>query len=125
VNSLAQQFGERVRRITRLILSNRFALLWILALIPFVMVTPAAALAYCALMVLRPNAETNRSELIHLAAIGLVSVVNLKLSYDFGQDAFKWFADGIRLFLEGRGVLPPRKPDRNIVDALLNFYRSA
>lgn len=125
MTSLAEDLGERVKRVTRLILSNRFALLWILAVIPFVMVTPAAALAYCLIMVLRPGEGASKTELTHLAIIGLVAVVNLKLSYDFGQDAFKWFADSVRLFLEGGGILSPKKPDRSIVDALLIFHRNA
>lgn len=87
---------HHARNALRSIITNRFAVLWILALIPFVMVTPFAVLAYCAFMILRPNSALTAKEMLHLAAISGVALVNLKLSYDFGQDAIYWLLQAFR-----------------------------
>lgn len=81
------------KRIGRTLITSRFALLWLLAIIPFVMVTPIAVIAYCALMLLRPRSGVTAGELAHLGIIAAVALVNLKLSYDFSQDAIYWLTN--------------------------------
>lgn len=95
VSSAVNGARQQARSTLRSIFTNRFALLWLLAVVPFVMVTPFAVLAYCAFMVLRLSSGLTPKDLLHLAVIGGVALINLKLSYDFSHDAISvatsWF----------------------------------
>lgn len=75
------------------------------------MVTPFAVLAYCAFMVLRSHSGLAARDMLHLAIIGGVALINLKLSYDFSQDAIYWASNW---FAQWRDWLFNfRPPDRN------------
>ena len=106
---------ERLRpsglRLLKAAATNRFVLLWLLVLVPFVFVTPVAALGYCAFVLLRARPNATTIEAIHLTVIACVAIVNLKLSYDLGQDALLWLGklpDELWLWL--RKARQPRDP---------------
>lgn len=106
---------ERLRpsglRLLKAAATNRFVLLWLLVLVPFVIVTPVAALGYCAFVLLRTKPNATALQTIHLTVIACVAVLNLKLSYDLGQDALSWLSrlpDELWLWL--RKAKPPGAP---------------
>ena len=102
---------RRARSTLRSIFINKFALLWLLALVPFVMVTPFAVLAYCAFMILRPRSGLTPKDMLHLAVIGGVALINLKLSYDFSHDVISAASIWIAQWRDWLFNLRP--PDRN------------
>ncbi len=111
VSSAIDGARRQARSTLRSIFTNRFALLWILALVPFVMVTPFAVLAYCAFMLLKPGAGLSPRDMLHLAIIGAVALINLKLSYDFSHDAISAASGWLAHWRDWLFNLRP--PDRN------------
>jgi hypothetical protein len=75
------------------------------------MVTPFAVLAYCAFMILRPSSGLTPRALLHLAVIGGVALINLKLSYDFSHDAISLATSWFTQWRDWLFNLRP--PDRN------------
>lgn len=75
------------------------------------MVTPFAVLAYCAFMILRPRSGLTPKDMLHLAVIGGVALINLKLSYDFSHDVISAASIWIAQWRDWLFNLRP--PDRN------------
>ncbi len=68
-------------------LRQRYAVLWLIALLPLAIAPAVAALIYCSWRVLRPPPDDPAGALAHYAVIGAVALGNLVLSYHFGQEA--------------------------------------
>lgn len=83
-------------------LHNRFILLLIMAVVPFVMATAFAAIVFICFVILNRNAKLRTRAMLAYAAIGLIAVVNLRMSYVALDGAASWFSvhfDWLRHFL--------------------------
>jgi predicted nucleic acid-binding Zn ribbon protein len=77
----------RMRDAVMRFLRRRFAVLWLMALLPFAFAPAIAALGYCSWRVLRPAPDEAAGTLAQYAVIGAVALANLFFSYHFGQEA--------------------------------------
>lgn len=108
------------------VLANRFALLWIMALIPGIMATAFAALIYCVVMVFRRGSVAERRDLLAYSAIAFVALINLRLSYVLLHDISVWlssYLDATLGWLETQGMWPRSKSRQKFIEAALQIWR--
>ena len=85
---LHKHLREAVMRFLR----RRYALLWLMALLPLAIAPAVAALVYCSWRVLRPGSEDPPRALAQYALIGAMALANVLLSYHFGLEALMLLA---------------------------------
>ena len=108
---------KRLREAVMRFLRKRYAVLWLMALLPLAIAPAIAALVYCSWRVLRPGSDDPPRALAQYALIGAVALANLLLSYHFGQEALLTLAGwagslsgAVESFLRDLLPAPPFQP---------------
>jgi len=105
------------------IVSNKFVLLWVMALVPVVMATAFAAALYSAFQILSNRSNIASREVWIYASIFVVALINMKLSFGVLHELMIWGA-GYFGYLKGLFDGYFYKPHRQdqIMDAAINAW---